>query len=259
MSDAKNRFQVLPSRMTLMQMKQRLVGAKKGHSLLKKKSDALTIKFRGILKDIKEQKEGMSDMFRKAYFSLAEARYNAGDISYAVIESVKSAATKVKMRSDNIAGVTLPVFEEMAEGEEGMTSIITRGGEQIQNCKEIFGTALSSLIKLASLQTSFVTLDQAIKVTNRRVNALDKVIQPKITNTISYIVAELDELEREEFFRLKKIRKNKQKIAERKAKEAKKKAELMEKQGIKQQPINNGPVKSVLDDFAGGGDDEIVV
>ncbi|KAG2389506.1 hypothetical protein C9374_014066 [Naegleria lovaniensis] len=258
MSDAKNRLQVLPSRMTLQNMKIRLQGAKKGHSLLKKKSDALNIKFRSILKDIKEQKEGMSDMFRKAYFSLAEARYNAGDISYAVIESVKSAATKVKMRAENIAGVTLPVFhpDDGAQSEEGMTSIISRGGEQIQNCKSIFTEALKNLIKLASLQTSFVTLDQAIKITNRRVNALEKVIQPKIQNTISYIISELDELEREEFFRLKKIRNKKIKDAQKKQKIAEAKKEEQAKSATKPAAAVI-ETKNVFDDAA--EDEDVVV
>ena len=51
--------------------------------------------------------------------------------------------------------------------------------------------------RLASLQTSFVTLDEALKVTNRRVNALENVTIPKIEGVLSYIARELDELERE--------------------------------------------------------------
>ena len=51
------------------------------------------------------------------------------------------------------------------------------------------------------MQTSFAKLDEAIKVTNRRVNALEYVVIPRIENTINYIMSELDEMEREEMFR----------------------------------------------------------
>merc|ERR1712025_1140365 len=64
---------------------------------------------------------------------------------------------------------------------------------------------VQNLVRLASLQTSFVALDEAIKVTNRRVNALDNVVIPRTENTIKYIQAELDELEREDIFRIKKV------------------------------------------------------
>lgn len=70
--------------------------------------------------------------------------------------------------------------------------------------------AIEVLVALANLQTAFYTLDNALKVTNRRVNALENVVKPKLENTISYIKGELDELEREEFFRLKKVQKNNQ-------------------------------------------------
>lgn len=52
-----------------------------------------------------------------------------------------------------------------------------------------------------AVQTSFAKLDEAIKVTNRRVNALEYVVIPRIENTINYIMSELDEMEREEMFR----------------------------------------------------------
>lgn len=51
------------------------------------------------------------------------------------------------------------------------------------------------------LQTSFVVLDETIKATNRRVNAIEHVIIPRIERTLAYIGSELDEREREEFYR----------------------------------------------------------
>lgn len=48
-------------------------------------------------------------------------------------------------------------------------------------------------------------LDRVIKATNRRVNALHYIIIPRLERTLAYIVTELDEYEREEFYRIKKI------------------------------------------------------
>ncbi len=80
------------------------------------------------------------------------------------------------------------------------------------------------MFRLASLQTSFVTLDEALKVTNRRVNALENVTIPKIEGTLAYIGRELDELEREDFTRLKLV-------------QGKKKIEQAEADAIKEKEI----------------------
>ena len=51
-------------------------------------------------------------------------------------------------------------------------------------------------------------------MTNRRVNAIEHVVIPKIENTINFISSELDEQDREEFFRLKKVQGKKKARAE---------------------------------------------
>lgn len=194
-------------------MKTKLVGAKKGHSLLKKKADALTARLRKMLRNILEVKDEMGKSFKLGNFALAEVKYAAGDIKPAVIEGVGSAQKKVEIRVDNIAGVKVPVFKAVDVEIEGADYTgLSKGGQQITKARETFAKAVDVLVQLASLQTSFVILDEAIKVTNRRVNALDSVVIPKITNTVAYIKSELDELEREEFFRLKRSQDKKKAI-----------------------------------------------
>lgn len=81
------------------------------------------------------------------------------------------------------------------------------------------------LIKL--IQTAFVILDDVIKVVNRRVNAIEHVIIPRTENTIKYINSELDELDREEFYRLKKVQGKKHRDQEIADKETKAKKLLL--------------------------------
>lgn len=56
----------------------RLKGAQTGHRLLKKKADALQLKFRSILKKIIETKQLMGEVMKEASFSLAEAKFASG-------------------------------------------------------------------------------------------------------------------------------------------------------------------------------------
>lgn len=59
-------------------MKGRLKGAQTGHRLLKKKADALQLKFRSILKKIIETKQLMGEVMKEASFSLAETKFASG-------------------------------------------------------------------------------------------------------------------------------------------------------------------------------------
>jgi len=222
-----DRINIFPSRGAQTIMKARLKGAQKGHSLLKKKADALQMKFRIILKKIIDTKMTMGDIMKEASFSLAEAKFTTGEFNHAVLQNVGKAQIKIKTRKDNVAGVNLPVFESYQDGADcNELAGLAKGGQQLKRLKANYTKAISMLVELASLQTSFITLDVVIKTTNRRVNAIEHVIIPKIERTLAYIISELDELEREEFYRLKKVQDKKKKIkaakealqAERKAK-----------------------------------------
>jgi len=207
-----DRLAIFPSRMAQTLMKGRLKGAQKGHSLLKRKADALNMRFRQILGKIIENKVLMGEVMKQAAFSLAEAKFTAGDFGHVVLQNANKAQIKVKSRKDNVAGVTLPIFEAYQDGGDAYDLTgLGRGGANIAKMKKNYSKAVELLVELATLQTCFITLDEAIKLTNRRVNAIEYVIIPRIERTLSYIITELDEAEREEFFRLKKVQKKKKK------------------------------------------------
>ena len=77
----KDKINIFPSRGAQTTMKGRLKAAQKGHSLLKKKADALQLRFRMILKKIVETKQTMGEVMKEAAFSLAEAKFARGEFN----------------------------------------------------------------------------------------------------------------------------------------------------------------------------------
>jgi len=204
-----------PTRMALTNTKVRLKSAQNGHSLLQKKRDALTVRFRAILRKVDEAKRKMGKIMQVASFSLAEVTYATGDISYLVQEQARNASFRVRSKQENVSGVVLPAFEvNRQQGNDFNMTGLGRGGQQVLKSKEVYAKAVENLVELASLQTAFTILDEVIRATNRRVNAIEHVIIPKLDNTVKYIISELDEADREEFFRLKKVQGKKKRDAE---------------------------------------------
>ena len=86
-----------PSRLPRPGLQARLVGATKGHSLLKKKADALTMEFRKILKKIYAAKLQMGDTMSQSSISMAEAKYAAGEsVKNTILDNVDQASVKAR-------------------------------------------------------------------------------------------------------------------------------------------------------------------
>ena len=85
MSSTGQREAVFPTRMTLGMTKQRLKGAQNGHSLLKRKADALSKRFRTITGKIQDAKQQMGTVLQQAAFSMVEVGYTTGDVGLSLI------------------------------------------------------------------------------------------------------------------------------------------------------------------------------
>lgn len=199
------------SRGMLIIMKTRLQAASKAHNLLKRKVDALQVRFRTVGANLVSCEEEIEDLLKDGRLALAKAKFTSSNFHHSIIADVMDDAhVNVVTRMENITGINIPIFEFVLKKSTGYELAgLAMGGKQIAEVKRIYREALKKLVNLASLKVSFHKLDLVIRNTCKRVNALEGILIPKITKTITYVLTELDEQEREEIFRIKKVKEKK--------------------------------------------------
>ncbi len=195
---------VKPTRMELLQMRKRKALAVKGHQLLSEKRDALVSSFFDLIKKRKEKREEVEKIIREAFKTLARAEMVMGEEKVREMADKISKGREVKVSRKNVMGVTIPEFE-IEEGEMPLYSIFSTFSEfdeSVRRARE----AMSKIAELAEIEGSIQMLGREIEKTKRRVNALEYIFIPRLLATISYIERQLEEREREDFFRRKRIK-----------------------------------------------------
>ncbi|KNH00555.1 vacuolar ATP synthase subunit D [Perkinsela sp. CCAP 1560/4] len=239
MSSNAPKYSVLPSRLSLHMLKNKIKSATAGHRMLKSKRDALNHHNTSIINSLKESKRQLVKIAKESFLALSAAKITTeGHFTFAVQDKLKGEAPSSGIASsyfdgdnkpdkitsiicskiDTIAGVHIPRIQ--LTGKEGSDSNVLngshnepigigKGGEQVHTASESFTSLLDHAVSVSEGQIAFSVVNSEYKKTNRRVNALEKVVIPRLESTLQYVQSELEETEKEEFFRLKMVQKKK--------------------------------------------------
>jgi V/A-type H+-transporting ATPase subunit D len=199
---------IKPTRSELINLKRRIALSERGYKILKMKRDGLIIEF---FKVLEKAKDSQSDLLKKYERSIQMIAF-ANTVEGAV--GVKSAAFSVQevpditLASKNIMGVVVPEIES----SKVKKSLVDRGygllgtTSAIDEAASSYEDLLEAIIESAEIETTMKKLLDEIESTKRRVNALEFKVIPELTEARDFIKMRLDEMEREELFRLKKIK-----------------------------------------------------
>ncbi len=199
---------IKPTRSELINLKRKIQLSERGYKILKMKRDGLILEFFKVLAEAKDTRGGLLTKYQRAVEMMAVANTVEGAIG------VKAAALSVKevpeitLKSKNIMGVIVPQIES----SKVKKSLVDRGygvlgtSTVIDETASAFEDLVESIIESAEIETTMKRLLDEIEKTKRRVNALEYKVIPELTAARDFIKMRLDEMEREELFRMKKIK-----------------------------------------------------
>jgi V/A-type H+-transporting ATPase subunit D len=199
---------VKPTRMELLKLKRRVKLADKGHRLLKEKRDALISELMVVIKKYRDAREKVEEHLKGAFENLLIAEVLLGVRDIEQISGITSRDIQLNFMTKNVMGVSVPLIEVdhlvRKINERGYGFLSTNA--KLDDATKSFEESLALIVKLAEVEESVRRIAQEVEKTKRRVNALEYIVIPRLKATIKHIEMRMEEIERESFLRLKKIK-----------------------------------------------------
>ena len=203
-----------PTRSELIEIKRKIKLSETGHKLLKMKRDGLIIEFFQILSKARDIRSVLTEEYREARRRLAIAEGVEGTIAIKAAAFAPKDKPYVHIRPKNVMGVVVPQVESRSVKkkitERGYGIIGSRSA--IDDAVNAYENLVEDIVVAAEIETTIRKLLVDIEKTKRRVNALEFKVIPDLTEAAAFITFRLEEMERENTFRLKMIKKKGQKV-----------------------------------------------
>ncbi|MDO8740491.1 MAG: V-type ATP synthase subunit D [Candidatus Woesearchaeota archaeon] len=200
-------IEIKPTRSELIKFKKSIILAKSGYNLLKKKRDGLILEFFEVLGKVKNLRSDVVDEYRKALYKMNIARLLESDLKIKSIAMAIANKPDIEFGTKNIMGVLVPTIKS----GELKRKMMERGygiynSASIDEAADAYEKVTERVIRAAEVETTMRRLLKEIEKTKRRVNALEFEVIPRMEKTKNFIALRLEEMERENTFRLKRIK-----------------------------------------------------
>ncbi|MDR1211236.1 MAG: V-type ATP synthase subunit D [Spirochaetaceae bacterium] len=199
------RESVAPTKSNLLRVRERLATAEEGYELLEQKREILVMELMRHVEQVKLLERDLDKRIATAYPAFKRMLITAGRERAASISRNIRYSFDIREKRVSLAGLTLPALEVKLPRAELKYSPANSFAECDETVLEFF-ELLRILTELAALRTIVWTLARELRKTQRRVNALEKMVIPTARETKKYIEAALEEKDRDAFFSAKLLK-----------------------------------------------------
>ena len=198
----------LPTKNNLMKIKGKLKLSSQGQELLEKKKIILEMEKEKHKKNLQEKRENLEKLFNEGINKIKIASIDIGLEELKDISEEVDFKQKIDIKYKTVMGVEIPSIIYEKQKQKTMIGLYNTN-IQVDEAIEIFTKIKTEIIELAEIENTILRINKAIEKVKKRSNALKDIIIPEEKQQIKTIEGNLEEREREEFSRLKIIKKTK--------------------------------------------------
>ena len=196
----------LPTKNNLMKIKEKLKLSSQGQELLEKKKIILEMEKEKHKKNLQEKRENLEKLFKEGINKIKITSIDIGLEELKDISEEVDFKQKIDIKYKTVMGVEIPSIIYEKQKQKTMIGLYNTN-IQVDEAIEIFTKIKTEIIELAEIENTILRINKAIEKVKKRSNALKDIIIPEEKQQIKIIEGILEEREREEFSRLKVIKK----------------------------------------------------
>lgn len=196
--------QVFPTKGNLLKIKKSLDLAKVGFELLDRKRNILIREALSLIDDAESIELLIKESYKSAYSALQKANIELG-----IVDDLANSVpidNGITISARSVMGIEIPTVT-LASSEKINYFGFHRSSIYLDEAYSSFQDVKQLSVKFAEVQSSIIRLAEGIRKTQKRANALKNIVIPRFESQVKFIASALDEKEREEFSRLKVIKK----------------------------------------------------
>lgn len=195
-----------PTKGNLILAKNSLALAKQGYELMDKKRNILIKELMELIARASSIQSEINSTFTGAYAALQKANIDNGITFVEEIANTIPIDDSIRIKTRSIMGTEIPLVESSPDYSPVYS--FNQVSTSLDDARRQFEKVKQLTIELSMVENSAYRLAANIKKTQKRANALKNITIPSYTQLVSSITNALEEKEREEFTRLKVIKRN---------------------------------------------------
>jgi V/A-type H+-transporting ATPase subunit D len=197
---------VLPTKIELIRIRRSLKVAKMVHKILDDKREVLLKRIDEMIEEANKAREDIWAPLEQVYASVFDAYLSLGTGTLESIASLTPSAMEVDVNVRRIVDVKVPTLQVSSKNIESLSYGFADTNAAVDKAAKLIKNLLPGICKAAEFENAIFSLAKELERTQRLINALEYVIMPQYEGAIRFITSTLEEREREEFVRLKKVK-----------------------------------------------------